>query len=756
MAAAVARHLHPMPGSFAPEDYVDLRETTFDVIRDFCKDENDHQQIIKPEIAENTALPDLPQREAPTRQEPDGVDWHKYKPPAILRKAPTVTSQVLLDIIESSIVNLASRVAEEDRLKSQEEERQRREETAARQAEIAKRLYLPIIIPGEGSTTEPAASVEDEQRGMDHGARADDARQQALLAIESPAKTVKLKKSSPFRRLFSRSPEKGESSAAGASRETLRSRLRSRLGNLDAEAAELLTRDAISRIARASFETAVEASSESISECVSCLDEFPARGMIRVPCHQYCSDCFIRLVSAAVQNEQQWPPKCCLNPIPFRTVLRVVPSGLKKTFQERSQEWNLPVSERVYCNRSDCGLWIQPDKISHAMRQGRCDRGHLTCTLCRGESHGQNECPQDRDIDLTNQLADEEGWRRCYSCHALVEHSEACQHMTCRCGSQFCYVCGERWRTCSCTMQQLYDLKEAANARRQQRIFRQQEEAEELTRILAQIEEFERAEALAAELRQQEEERLEAERRQREIEERGLAESIRLRDIGQKFRQLRESLDQLHEVQQVLIEAHHETAARDLEEEAKNTKQQLMKKQETERRDAAVLIANRLTQREQEQNHDFAVRVGAEQEVEEEYHRQLTAYWEGKENAQEEIQAAMLPLRQRMDQGCQEWRRWRDAELAAYRQKLVDRQAIQEELMYSLRLRLDDQFEEKRADLARQRVAETRWLGEVMLERERLLGEREVDELEGDADSLFAPAESDGATETGGVEVTSS
>jgi hypothetical protein len=305
-------------------------------------------------------------------------------------------------------------------------------------------------------------------------------------------------------------------------------------------------------------------------------------------------------------------------------------------------------------------------------------------------------------------------------------------------------------------MQQLYDLKEAANARRQQRIFRQQEEAEELTRILAQIEEFERAEALAAELRQQEEERLEAERRQREIEERGLAESIRLRDIGQKFRQLRESLDQLHEVQQVLIEAHHETAARDLEEEAKNTKQQLMKKQETERRDAAVLIANRLTQREQEQNHDFAVRVGAEQEVEEEYHRQLTAYWEGKENAQEEIQAAMLPLRQRMDQGCQEWRRWRDAELAAYRQKLVDRQAIQEELMYSLRLRLDDQFEEKRADLARQRVAETRWLGEVMLERERLLGEREVDELEGDADSLFAPAESDGAMETGGVEVTSS
>ena len=72
--------------------------------------------------------------------------------------------------------------------------------------------------------------------------------------------------------------------------------------------------------------------------------------------------------------------------------------------------------------------------------------------------------------------------------------------MTCRCGHQFCYVCGQRWRTCSCTMDQLYALKGAAQERREHRRFTEQTEAAELRQILAQIELFEQEEARRAEL----------------------------------------------------------------------------------------------------------------------------------------------------------------------------------------------------------------------------------------------------------------
>jgi IBR domain, a half RING-finger domain len=33
----------------------------------------------------------------------------------------------------------------------------------------------------------------------------------------------------------------------------------------------------------------------------------------------------------------------------------------------------------------------------------------------------------------------------CRHCHNTIEKNEGCKHMTCRCGYQFCWVCGEEW-----------------------------------------------------------------------------------------------------------------------------------------------------------------------------------------------------------------------------------------------------------------------------------------------------------------------
>lgn len=470
---------------------------------------------------------------------------------------------------------------------------------------------------------------------------------------------------------------------------------------------------------------------------MSCLDDFPSKQVIRVPCHSYCRDCFVRLISAAVRNEQQWPPKCCLNQIPFRLIIKSIPSDLKRTFEDRAQEWEVPIGERVYCSHQNCDLVVLPSRINHEKQRGRCARGHVTCTICRGPRHTGEECPNDPDMNLTNRLAEEEGWRRCYKCRALVEHKEACQHMTCLCGAQFCYVCGQRWRTCSCTMEQLHDIKTAAEARRDMRDFREATEAEELRQILLQIEEAEREEALKAELLRQEQLKLEEERRQREIEERALQESIRRRDIEAKFQGLREALDQLHELQQVLLDMDQEKEAEETIIDIKTTKERLAEKHEKEGAEKEALALFRMAEKESSLEREFQVRASLEFDIEEQFHEQLQVFWKGKKNGDEETKAAMLALRRRMDQDHVAWQEWKKGELAMYQARLDEEQVVREELVYSAKARMEDFCVEREAELVRRMAAEKKWMHEVVVEREKMLAEMEVMEVEGDADSLF-------------------
>ncbi|RYP06431.1 hypothetical protein DL764_003167 [Monosporascus ibericus] len=48
--------------------------------------------------------------------------------------------------------------------------------------------------------------------------------------------------------------------------------------------------------------------------------------------------------------------------------------------------------------------------------------------------------------------AKEEGWQRCSKCRILVELKEGCNHMMCRCGAEFCMMCGAKWKSCECPL----------------------------------------------------------------------------------------------------------------------------------------------------------------------------------------------------------------------------------------------------------------------------------------------------------------
>ena len=41
--------------------------------------------------------------------------------------------------------------------------------------------------------------------------------------------------------------------------------------------------------------------------------------------------------------------------------------------------------------------------------------------------------------------------QRCSRCKYWVEKNDGCNHMTCRCGYEFCYICGDKYRECEHT-----------------------------------------------------------------------------------------------------------------------------------------------------------------------------------------------------------------------------------------------------------------------------------------------------------------
>ncbi|KAK0383209.1 hypothetical protein NLU13_9122 [Sarocladium strictum] len=686
----------------------------------------------------------------------DDVDWRKFEPPPALRKTANITSHILLDIVQSSIDRVRERAREERRQELMAEEQRLLEELEQLKAkQKGKEPYLPILmvqdkpLPGLPRSSRSGVQSSSQQRpALQPTASSDPIASRssddkslpslpaAGLVVLPGSQRIHKPRESAIRRLFKRSTERGESSAQGSAREGLLQRLMEPKAGSSSASEEQKTDDAVAKLKRRL--KAVQ-EPESLLECVSCLEDLPLRDCIKVQCHAYCKDCFVRLVTAACENETQWPPKCCLNNIPFPLIRKNVPSALKNTFNERSNEWNIPIAERVYCWRAECGLFIRPGNIKTSTSTGQCDRGHWTCLNCRNEGHGQDDCPMDEAMILTNQIAEDEGWRRCYKCRALVEHSEACQHMTCRCGAEFCYVCGLQWRTCRCSITDLDNVKARANERREQRKLREDAkdaDAQELRAILRQIEEFEREEARRAEVIAEQDRMAAQKRREQELLRRAQAESARIRDIGLKYQHLRESLDGLHDLQLALLEMDQQEASASQVAEELEIITQLEAKHEVKREEMATNLKAKISAREHAFAKEYRLRVNMEAKVESKFREQLQEFWGDREDGAVASESAMLRLQQRMDRRFLEWQMWQGQTIRQLRESLEEEVTVQNELMWSAEQLLKTRLEAGRKDLSKKMVAERKWIEVVMLEREKMVNEKEVEEIEGDADRL--------------------
>lgn len=182
-------------------------------------------------------------------------------------------------------------------------------------------------------------------------------------------------------------------------------------------------------------------------ECAVCMDRHDMDFMIKVPCpHWYCPED----LSDAFQNalDSRRPFQCCGQEVP----ISLLPANLLQLdFIVRYDLLLLELAtpNRTYCSNRNCGSFVPPTQYRGPDVALCLACGYNTCRHCNAPHHPERDCPEDEATQQALYLGAARGWRRCPGCRNLVERIDGCNHMTCQCRREFCYVCVAIWRTCS-------------------------------------------------------------------------------------------------------------------------------------------------------------------------------------------------------------------------------------------------------------------------------------------------------------------
>ncbi len=104
-----------------------------------------------------------------------------------------------------------------------------------------------------------------------------------------------------------------------------------------------------------------------------------------------------------------------------------------------------------WCPTPDCVFAFVYDAKSH--KSFTCNLCKIRyCLECRVEYHEGRSCKQYRDgtDEDFSKFAVGQKYKQCPGCRYWVSKNEGCDHMTCRCGEEFCYQCGRNMNKCTC------------------------------------------------------------------------------------------------------------------------------------------------------------------------------------------------------------------------------------------------------------------------------------------------------------------
>ncbi|KAM5583970.1 E3 ubiquitin-protein ligase RSL1-like [Rosa sericea] len=212
--------------------------------------------------------------------------------------------------------------------------------------------------------------------------------------------------------------------------------------------------------------------------CAICFEETDVARMFSIDgcLHRYCISCMKKHVEVKLLGGMvaQCPHEACNSEVNIDSYEQFLAPNLVAVMSQRIKESSIPVTERVYCPYPKCSAlmskkevfeYTKTSYVSAESAARKCMKCHYYfCFDCMVPWHYKMSCEEYKqshpfplkEDQLLNSLATTKQWRNCKKCNHMVELAEGCNHITCRCGYEFCYTCGAEWKnkkpTCSCPL----------------------------------------------------------------------------------------------------------------------------------------------------------------------------------------------------------------------------------------------------------------------------------------------------------------
>lgn len=166
--------------------------------------------------------------------------------------------------------------------------------------------------------------------------------------------------------------------------------------------------------------------------CTGCDSRFTRHQSFKAPCdrHFFCFECLANFFEYTIGDESLYPPKCCDTEISLDNVKKLLDDKLVARYEKKKIEYDTEPTKRTYCHGPKCNTFIPESSIEKDV--ATCsDCGKRTCTICKEKAH-RGDCPKDEDTQSLLDMAEKEGWQRCYNtkCHRVVALTIGCNHIT--------------------------------------------------------------------------------------------------------------------------------------------------------------------------------------------------------------------------------------------------------------------------------------------------------------------------------------